>query len=115
MERVRTIIQTNTYIHINTKGKIKSGVDEVKLENNNNNKNGTQGRLVAFQVRADMRAKALWTPGKQQAEVKSRAKALRQGILSALLERCARPELSKQEGKEQKMWPGHQEDIYFFI
>lgn len=75
-------------------------MDEAKLENNNNNKNGTQGRLVAFQVRPDMRAKVLWIPGKEQAKVKSRAKVLRQGILSMFLEHCTCLELSKQEGKE---------------
>ena len=51
-------------IMINTKVKNKSGAEEAKLEINN--KNGSQGMLVAFQFRPDMRGRTGGLLGKNR-------------------------------------------------
>lgn len=81
LEREQTAIQSNIYIHIclysciclfdNSKyyGKNILNVKQAKSGNNNNiNENSTKGRLVAFQLRPDVRAKTTWITGKKQSK-----------------------------------------------
>lgn len=49
---------------INTIVENESGVEEVKLENNNNNENNPQERLVAFQLIPAVRANPCRSLGK---------------------------------------------------